>query len=133
MPTLPEIASERSGVPLDEAFSIDEVQLATRLPQAVFVSLSTGFYDRVFADEEGWFRCGGARADHIMSGGACGGSVRDRPRPACRDIFATSSKEAAIQNQYEFFIQRMGGPPLYSQRKGAGGGEGSVPHWHPGS
>ena len=23
-----------------------------------------------------------------------------------------------IQNQYEFFIQRTGGPPLYSQRKG---------------
>ncbi|XP_039124079.1 two-on-two hemoglobin-3-like isoform X2 [Dioscorea cayenensis subsp. rotundata] len=27
-------------------------------------------------------------------------------------------KEDAIQNQYEFFVQRMGGPPLYSQRKG---------------
>lgn len=29
-----------------------------------------------------------------------------------------SKKEEAIQNQYEFFVQRMGGPPLYSQRKG---------------
>ncbi|KAK4785673.1 hypothetical protein SAY86_002362 [Trapa natans] len=29
-----------------------------------------------------------------------------------------SKKEDAIRNQYEFFVQRMGGPPLYSQRKG---------------
>ncbi|KAH0904416.1 hypothetical protein HID58_043919 [Brassica napus] len=25
---------------------------------------------------------------------------------------------SVIQNQYEFFVKRMGGPPLYSQRKG---------------
>ena len=35
-----------------------------------------------------------------------------------RSIFANSKKEEAIQNQYEFFMQRMGGPSLYSQRKG---------------
>ncbi|KAE8710469.1 Two-on-two hemoglobin-3 [Hibiscus syriacus] len=35
-----------------------------------------------------------------------------------RSIFANSKKEEAIQNQYEFFVQRMGGPPLYSQRRG---------------
>ncbi|KAK8997911.1 hypothetical protein V6N11_012447 [Hibiscus sabdariffa] len=35
-----------------------------------------------------------------------------------RSIFVNSKKEEAIQNQYEFFVQRMGGPPLYSQRKG---------------
>jgi len=29
-----------------------------------------------------------------------------------------SKKEDAIQNQYEFLIQRMGGPPLFSQRRG---------------
>ncbi|XP_075494860.1 two-on-two hemoglobin-3-like, partial [Primulina tabacum] len=45
---------------------------------------------RVYDDEEDWF----------MS------------------IFANSQKEDAIQNQYEFFVQRMGGPPLYSQRRG---------------
>lgn len=33
-------------------------------------------------------------------------------------IFSNSSKEEAIRNQYEFFVQRMGGPNLYSQRKG---------------
>ncbi|VVB10641.1 unnamed protein product [Arabis nemorensis] len=45
---------------------------------------------RVYDDEEEWFR----------------------------SMFSNSKKEDAIQNQYEFFVQRMGGPPLYSQRKG---------------
>lgn len=45
---------------------------------------------RVYDDEEEWFR----------------------------SIFSNSSKEDAIRNQYEFFVQRMGGPPLYSERKG---------------
>ena len=45
---------------------------------------------RVYEDEEEWFR----------------------------EIFAVSKKEDAIQNQYEFLIQRMGGPPLFSQRRG---------------
>ena len=35
-----------------------------------------------------------------------------------REIFANSTKDDAIRNQYEFFIQRMGGPSLYSDRKG---------------
>jgi hypothetical protein len=35
-----------------------------------------------------------------------------------REIFAGFNKEEAIQNQYEFLVQRMGGPPLFSQRKG---------------
>lgn len=51
-----------------------------------------GMQIRVYDDEEEWFR----------------------------SIFANSKKEEAIQNQYEFFVQRMGGPPLYSQRKGKG-------------
>ncbi|CAA0810593.1 Two-on-two hemoglobin-3 [Striga hermonthica] len=46
--------------------------------------------NRVYDDEEEWFRT----------------------------IFANSKKEDAIQNQYEFFVQRMGGPPLFSQRRG---------------
>jgi hypothetical protein len=45
---------------------------------------------RVYEDEEEWFR----------------------------EIFAGFKKEEAIQNQYEFVVQRMGGPPLFSQRKG---------------
>jgi truncated hemoglobin YjbI len=47
-------------------------------------------FARVYDDEEEWFR----------------------------SIFSNSKKEEAIQNQYEFFVQRMGGPPLFSQRRG---------------
>ncbi|PKU59349.1 hypothetical protein MA16_Dca023557 [Dendrobium catenatum] len=54
-----------------------------------FLNLSTNFYNRVYDDKQ-WFR----------------------------SIFAWSRKEDVIQNQYDFFVQRMGGPPLYSQRKG---------------
>ena len=46
--------------------------------------------NRVYEDEEEWFR----------------------------EIFSGSRKEDAIQNQYEFLVQRMGGPPLFSQRRG---------------
>eukprot|EP00897_Mesotaenium_endlicherianum_P002444 jgi/Mesen1/2227/ME000152S01311 len=90
MQSLQEQACVRSGVTREEAFKIDEVNLYERLGHDTFVKLSTNFYDRVYADEEQWFR----------------------------SIFANATKADAIQNQYEFFIQRMGGPPLYSQRKG---------------
>lgn len=79
-----------SGVSQAEAFIVDEVNLFERLGQATFVALSTEFYNRVYSDEESWFR----------------------------DIFAGSKKEDAIQNQFEFLIQRLGGPALFSQRKG---------------
>lgn len=54
------------------------------------MDLCSCLLNRVYDDEEEWFR----------------------------SMFANSKKEDAIQNQYEFFVQRMGGPPLYSQRKG---------------
>ncbi|EFJ07410.1 hypothetical protein SELMODRAFT_133662 [Selaginella moellendorffii] len=90
MQSLQDRASELSGVSQDDAFEIDEINLYKKLGHETFVKLSTNFYNRVYADDEEWFR----------------------------SIFANSSKDAAIQNQYEFFIQRMGGPPLYSRRKG---------------
>ena len=80
-----------SGVSQSEAFAIDEVNLFDRLGHGTFVLLSTAFYDRVYADDDTpWFR----------------------------DMFSGSAKADAIRNQYEFFIQRMGGPQLYAQRKG---------------
>ncbi|KAK8970070.1 hypothetical protein KSP40_PGU007641 [Platanthera guangdongensis] len=113
MQSLQEKASEWSGVVARDAFAIDETNIFEALGSDLqpFVDLSTNFYNRylrslcpfclfrpftvlrdgfirVFDDEE-WFR----------------------------SIFAGSRKEDAIQNQYEFFVQRMGGPPLYSQRK----------------
>nr|VDD48231.1 unnamed protein product [Brassica oleracea] len=91
MQSLQEKASAWSGVDQADAFAIDESNLFEKLGLQSFINLSTNFYTRVYDDEEEeWFR----------------------------SMFANSKKEDAIQNQYEFFVQRMGGPPLYSQRKG---------------
>ncbi|XP_027938955.1 two-on-two hemoglobin-3-like isoform X1 [Vigna unguiculata] len=90
MQSLQQKASEWSGVATDDAFAIDNTNLFHKLGLQTFINLSTNFYDRVYAEEEEWFR----------------------------SIFANSKKEDAIQNQYEFFVQRMGGPPLFSQRRG---------------
>ncbi|XP_061336539.1 two-on-two hemoglobin-3 [Gastrolobium bilobum] len=90
MQSLQQKASEWSGVPTDDAFAIDDTNLFQKLSLQTFINLSTNFYNRVYDDEEEWFR----------------------------SIFANSEKESAIQNQYEFFVQRMGGPSLYSQRRG---------------
>lgn len=78
------------GMTRERALRIDEVNLYDRLGQPAFTRLSQEFYSRVFNDEEKWFR----------------------------NIFKNSTIEEAIQNQMEFFMQRLGGPPLYSQRKG---------------
>lgn len=79
-----------TGITRERALRIDEVNLFERLGKPVFEKLSTEFYARVFNDELTWFR----------------------------NIFKSSTREEATQNQMEFFIQRLGGPPLYSQRKG---------------
>ena len=71
------------------SFSIDDVNIFEELGREKFVELSTRFYTKVYADTE----------------------------PSFRGMFP-KDMNAAIQNQYEFFIQRMGGPPLYSERKG---------------
>ncbi|GJV18615.1 two-on-two hemoglobin-3 [Tanacetum coccineum] len=89
MQTLQEKAAEWSGVDHEDAFAIDQTNLYQKLGLQTFINLSTDFYTRVYEDEEEWFR----------------------------SIFADSKKEDAIQNQYEFFVQRMGGPPLFSQRR----------------
>lgn len=60
-----------------------------------------------------------SRVDLVLSfGGLWCSRVYEDEEEWFRSIFANSRKEDAIQNQYEFFVQRMGGPPLYSQRKG---------------
>lgn len=78
------------GITRERALRIDEVNLYERLGEPAFAKLSTEFYSRVFNDDEKWFR----------------------------NIFKNSTIEEAIQNQMEFFMQRLGGPPRYSQRKG---------------
>lgn len=84
-------ASCMSGVAHEDATAIDNVNLYEKLGFDTFVKLSTNFYNEVYNDDQQWFR----------------------------SIFANSTKDDAIQNQYEFFIQRMGGPPLYAHRKGS--------------
>jgi truncated hemoglobin YjbI len=94
MQNLQDAASALSGVSQEDAFEIDQheegASVFERVGHAAFVKLSTAFYDRVYADEDAHFRL----------------------------LFASRKKEDAIRNQYEFFIQRLGGPQLYSQRKG---------------
>eukprot|EP01116_Phalansterium_solitarium_P019381 TRINITY_DN5382_c0_g1_i2.p1 TRINITY_DN5382_c0_g1~~TRINITY_DN5382_c0_g1_i2.p1 ORF type:complete len:154 (-),score=35.03 TRINITY_DN5382_c0_g1_i2:108-569(-) len=92
MQRLVSAATSMSGIPEDEAFSIDQgTSVYEMIGHDAFVKLSTEFYGRVYSDDEApWFK----------------------------QIFAGSEKADAIQNQYEFFSQRMGGPPLFSQRKG---------------
>uniref|UniRef100_A0A6T8NCP7 Globin n=1 Tax=Hemiselmis andersenii TaxID=464988 RepID=A0A6T8NCP7_HEMAN len=63
--------------------------LYEKVGEPAFRELSRVFYDKVYGDEE-WFK----------------------------DIFKGKDKESAIQNQCEFFMQRMGGPSLYTDRKG---------------
>lgn len=79
-----------AGISRDQALRVDEVNLFERLGEAPFHKLSTNFYTRVYNDSESWFR----------------------------NIFKGRPIEESIQNQVDFFIQRLGGPPRYSQRKG---------------
>lgn len=79
-----------AGITREQALRIDEVNLFERLGEAPILKLSTNFYTRVYADEETWFR----------------------------NIFKGRPIAESIQNQVDFFIQRLGGPPRYSQRKG---------------
>jgi truncated hemoglobin YjbI len=70
-------------------YLIDQRRVFDELGLEKLVELSTAFYRRVAADADHDFR---AMFPEDMSG--------------------------AIQNQYEFFAQRFGGPQLYTERKG---------------
>ena len=80
----------KSGVTREQSSLIDEVNLHDLLGKQAIMQLSTAFYSRVFSDEQAWFR----------------------------DIFAGIDKNVAIRNQYEWLVQRLGGPALFSDRKG---------------
>ena len=72
-----------------DMFEVDELRPYDRLGREKIEELSRTFYGLVYADTE----------------------------PSFRGMFPRD-KEMAIQNQYEFLIQRFGGPPVYSERKG---------------
>jgi truncated hemoglobin YjbI/stress-induced morphogen len=69
---------------------IDEVNLYKRLGKDAIVDLATAFYTRVYQDEQTWFR----------------------------DIFSGIPKGEAIRNQWEWLVERLGGPKLFTERKG---------------
>jgi truncated hemoglobin YjbI len=70
-------------------FQIDQHEIYKELGSEKIKELSRCFYDKVYESKN----------------------------PDFLAIFPPD-KEMAIQNQYEFFIQRLGGPQLYSDRKG---------------
>ena len=72
-----------------DSFSIDAVNLYEQLGIDTIKRLSRTFYTKVYADTD----------------------------PGFRGMFPPDM-ESAIRNQYEFFVQRFGGPPIYSERKG---------------
>lgn len=82
---------ELSGVSREEAFSIDKVNLFKRLGEDLIFTVSRRFYDRAFDDEEAlWFK----------------------------NIFKNLDKENAIRNLSYFLIQRFGGPPMFTEKRG---------------
>jgi truncated hemoglobin YjbI len=87
-------AWSRSGVRHEESLKARALtpSLFERIGQEDgFRLLSSLFYDQVFADKESaWFL----------------------------NIFSSSTKAEAIENQYLFFVQTFGGPDLYRQKKG---------------
>eukprot|EP00540_Astrosyne_radiata_P018648 CAMPEP_0116825906 /NCGR_PEP_ID=MMETSP0418-20121206/2237_1 /TAXON_ID=1158023 /ORGANISM="Astrosyne radiata, Strain 13vi08-1A" /LENGTH=175 /DNA_ID=CAMNT_0004454489 /DNA_START=172 /DNA_END=699 /DNA_ORIENTATION=+ len=85
-------AFERSGVSYEESLEASKMtpSLYERIGDKGFLELSQTFYDRVFDDKEAWFV----------------------------NIFSSSTKVEAVENQYRFFVQTFGGPDLYRQKKG---------------
>ena len=88
---------EASGV------SHEEMEAALKLTPNIYErlgkeegieELSTLFYNRVFDSET------------------------KKEAPWFYNIFASSTKTEAIENQYRFFVQTFGGPDLYAQKKG---------------
>lgn len=90
---LQQAALDKGGVSYEESLSYQQLHpnLYERIGDEGFRKLSTSFYERVFLDEESaWFL----------------------------NIFSSSTKHEAIENQYLFFVQTFGGPDLYRQKKG---------------
>jgi truncated hemoglobin YjbI len=90
----------------DSPYMIDRMTVYKDLGADKITQLSRAFYTRVYNDSEKWFR--DLFAGNLLNRGLLFWPLFLEDRPM----------DAAIQNQYEFFIQRFGGPDLYSKRKG---------------
>eukprot|EP01036_Dinobryon_divergens_P024551 gene24551-33014_t len=82
-------ALELSGLTYDQAFAIDESDIGEKLGEFYITLLVEKFYGKVYSDKDEWFR----------------------------SLFL-SPKEENSQNLGDFLIQRIGGAPFYSDRKG---------------
>ncbi|KAJ8906183.1 hypothetical protein NDN08_002678 [Rhodosorus marinus] len=82
-------ASDLSGVEREEADKIDTAGLYEKLGPGTIREISEAFYAAVYS-REGWFR----------------------------EIFSNVEKEHAINNQYTFFVEKFGGPRIYTATKG---------------
>ncbi len=91
MNELDALIEEKTGLTIEQAMRIDKVNLYKKLGEETFWKLSKTFYTKVFNDEE---------------------------EPWFKNIFKNRSMEEAIENQAEFFMQRMGGPAYFTKRKG---------------
>jgi truncated hemoglobin YjbI len=94
-------AFEQGGVSYHDSLAAQAMQpsIYDRIGHAGFVELSTNFYHLVYDTDDEDF-------------------VATRETKWFRDIFSSSTKMDAIENQYTFLIQTFGGPNLYQQRKG---------------
>ena len=91
--SLQQAALDSGGISYDESLEASCLSptLYDRIGENGFRSLSQSFYDKVFLDNDNqWFL----------------------------NIFASSTKIEAVENQYRFFVQSFGGPDLYKQKKG---------------
>jgi hemoglobin len=90
---LQKAALDAGGVSFEESLEAGQLSpsLYERIGAEGFQVLSQSFYDKVFLDTESqWFL----------------------------NIFSSSTKKEAVENQYRFFVQTFGGPDLYQQKKG---------------
>ena len=71
--------------------------LYARLGTDALLSLNTAFYDRVYADA----------------------LVLPSTGERLRGVFANTTKADAVARQHAFLVERLGGPPLYTNSRGA--------------
>ena len=87
------LAQEQSGIAFEDSVVAETLSpsIYDRIGENGFLKLSELFYNRVFEDKENpWFL----------------------------NIFSSSTRTEAVENQYRFFVQTFGGPDLYRQKKG---------------
>lgn len=87
--TLREQALKLSGLTHNQAFAIDESKISEKVGEYHVTVLMQKFYERVYEDPDEWFR-----------------------------QYFTSDMDDAVLGMTDYLVQRIGGAPNYSARKG---------------